>query len=468
MNTLFAQIDTLKTELQALLPMEPERQRQLDKKFRLEFNFNSNHLEGNTLTYGETELLLIFDQTQGGHTLREYEEMKAHDVALQLIQDWAADAARPLTEASIKELNKIILVRPFWKDAITPDGQATRRLIAIGAYKQQPNSVRLANGEIFEYASVTDTPIEMGELVAWYNQEEQAGSLHPAALAALLHYRFVRIHPFDDGNGRVARLLMNYVLLRHHFPPVVIKSADKKSYLAALNRADAGDLPAFVAYIAGQLAWSLGLALKAARGESVEEAEDIDKRIALLQKELAAIDPDQEIRAVFSQEVFMNSYRSWLAALIREAVAGIQKFNPFFTGTRHSIRIPKGSRVVEFVSETPDEVAAQVDAILSNPDGHFDLYNAPVTIQAMYGTFIKGGLNTFGCNYQIEIAFETTKYKVWVDEFAEPGMKGTKTLVFERLFHQPLSTAEIAGVVTRFAATIYEHIDFYTRKNGLR
>jgi Fic family protein len=289
MNTPLSDIDTLLQELQSLRPLKPEWQKKLDEKFRLEFNFNSNHMEGNTLTYGETKLLLLFDQTTGEHTLREYEEVKAHDVALRIVTEAAAEPERPLTETFIKELNRIILVRPFWKDAITPDGQATRREIQVGEYKQHPNHVRLENGEIFEYASVTDTPIKMGELVAWYNEQEQEQQ-HPVFIAAMLHYKFVCIHPFDDGNGRVARLLMNYVLLKHGLPPVVIKSAEKKQYLAALNRADAGDLEAFVDYIARQLEWSLQLALKAARGESVEEAGDLDKRIALLKKNLASKD----------------------------------------------------------------------------------------------------------------------------------------------------------------------------------
>ena len=76
--------------------MNEVSQSRLDKKLRLEFNYNSNHLEGNTLTYSETELLLIFDETKGNHTHREYEEMKAHDVALQLVKDWATDIKRLL------------------------------------------------------------------------------------------------------------------------------------------------------------------------------------------------------------------------------------------------------------------------------------------------------------------------------------------------------------------------------------
>ena len=214
MNDIIQHINSLVEDLQGLQPLKPEFQRKLDKKFRLEFNYNSNHLEGNTLTYGETELLLIFDQTKGNHTLREYEEMQAHDVALRLVQQLARDQEQPISEADIKELNKIILVRPFWKDAITPDGQQTRRQITVGEYKKYPNSVRLANGELFEYVSPTDTPIKMGELIRWFREECTKREMHPLELAALLHYKFVLIHPFDDGNGRISRLLMNYVLLK--------------------------------------------------------------------------------------------------------------------------------------------------------------------------------------------------------------------------------------------------------------
>src|SRR5205823_1964159 len=122
------------------------------------------------------------------------------------------------------------------------DGQPTRRLIKIGDYKEYPNHVRLQNGEIFEYALPAETSIQMGELIAWYRAEEENKKLHPVVLAAMLHYKFVRIHPFDDGNGRISRLLMNYVLLQHNLPPVIIKSADKKNYLFALNLGDTGNI----------------------------------------------------------------------------------------------------------------------------------------------------------------------------------------------------------------------------------
>jgi Fic family protein len=270
-------------ELQTLLPLKDEDEQRLNKKFRLEFNYNSNHLEGNTLTYGQTQLLLIYGKSSGDVSLSDLEEMEAHDVALSQIKELAQERDRPLTEQFIKELNKTILVKPFWKDTVTPSGQPSRKKIEIGVYKTMPNSVQLKNGEIHAYASPEETPSKMHDLMNWYR--ENMDKLHPVHLAAEFHYRFVCIHPFDDGNGRVSRLLMNYILYKKNYPPVIIKSEDKEQYLTALQKADSGDLLAIIEYVEDQMIWSLNLNIKAAKGQDIEELADIEKEIAILKRE---------------------------------------------------------------------------------------------------------------------------------------------------------------------------------------
>lgn len=296
---LLNEIENKSKELASLKPLSIENQNKLDKKIRLEFNYNSNHLEGNTLTYGETELLLIFDQTDGTHDYREYQEMEAHDVALRMITEEAKDIERPLTEQFIRSLNEHLLVKPFYKDAITQDGTEIRKQIIPGKYKTTPNSVLLANGEMFHYTAPSEVEKEMADLVAWYNEKE--GKETPVLLAALVHYRFVRIHPFDDGNGRTARLLMNYILLKNNLPLVVIKSEAKKDYLAALNKADTGDTSAFVQYIGQQLLWSLDLSIKAAKGESIDEDDDLDKELELLKRDLKGLPNEFERKRSYGE-----------------------------------------------------------------------------------------------------------------------------------------------------------------------
>lgn len=201
-------IKQLYSKWKSLQPLKPEDLKRWNDKFKLEFNYNSNHLEGNTLTYGQTKLLLMFGETSGNASLKDYEEMKAHNVGLEMIKQEAQDKERPLTESFIRELNRTILVQDYWKNAKTPDGQDIRMQIKVGEYKSRPNSVLTATGEVFSYASPEETPAFMTSLVDWYNLEADKGILTPVELAALLHYRYIRIHPFEDGNGRIARLLV--------------------------------------------------------------------------------------------------------------------------------------------------------------------------------------------------------------------------------------------------------------------
>jgi Fic family protein len=140
-----------------------------------------------------------------------------------------------LSENFIRELNQTILVRDFYKTSRDGD---YRYKINVGVYKTRPNSVITPTGELFDYASPEETPSLMSDLVEWYREEERKGELKVEELAALFHYRYIRIHPFEDGNGRIARLLVNYILLRNDYPMLVIRTDDRRNYLKALHQCD--------------------------------------------------------------------------------------------------------------------------------------------------------------------------------------------------------------------------------------
>lgn len=108
----------------------------------------------------------------------------------------------------------------------------------------------------------------MQELVEWFRNEKQKPDINPIILAALFHYRFIRIHPFDDGNGRVARILMNFILMQFGYPPVIVKTEDKKNYYAVLRLADAGELEPFIEYIGQNLINSLEMMKDVTTGKS--------------------------------------------------------------------------------------------------------------------------------------------------------------------------------------------------------
>lgn len=278
---ILQKIDQLKTELEALRPLDAEREGRIMQKFRLDWNYHSNHLEGNSLTYGETKALILFGITAQGKPLKDHLEMTGHNEAIKWIEEVVKEE-RPLTENFIRQLHELLLKEPYQVDALTPNGQPTKKWIQIGQYKSSPNNVVTVTGEIFYFATPEETPSMMHDLLAWYRSEKEKNELHPLQLAALFHYRFIRIHPFDDGNGRTARILMNFILLQHRLPPVIIKTEDKLHYFAALRQADAGLLEPFIEYIGENLERSLDLMVRGARGEPVEEFEDIEKELTLL------------------------------------------------------------------------------------------------------------------------------------------------------------------------------------------
>ena len=128
MNT----IEQLYREWLSQQPLKPELQHYMNQQFMFDFNYNSNHLEGNTLTYGQTKLLLLFGDTIGNASMQDYEEMKAHNVGLELMKITALDRERALSESFIRELNQTILVRDFYKTS--RDGEY-RYKIHAGIYQ---------------------------------------------------------------------------------------------------------------------------------------------------------------------------------------------------------------------------------------------------------------------------------------------------------------------------------------------
>ena len=288
-------LETLYQEWKSFQPLKEEDQRRLDQKFMLEFNYNSNHIEGNTLTYGQTEMLLLFGKVVEEANMKDLEEMKASNVGLKMVKEAALDKEHTLTEYFIRTLHKTLLREDYTVYRELPNGLQTSYVVHAGQYKTRPNSVITATGERFEYASPEETPALMADLLQWYHEAESSGELSPIELAALFHYRYIRIHPFEDGNGRISRLLVNYILFRHGYPMIVVKTKDKKNYLNALNKCDlvTGPVPSdgahadvsqirpFVDYMSQCLERAFTISIKAAKGESISDKDDWRKNLLI-------------------------------------------------------------------------------------------------------------------------------------------------------------------------------------------
>lgn len=238
MNDNMDKIQDIMARWNALQPLSDREREMLSRRFTIDFNYNSNHIEGNTLTYGQTEILLLFGKVIGEAEVKDVQEMTASNVGLKMMTEEAGVKDTPLTQNFIRTLHKVLLREDYTVYRSLPDGQTTGYVIHAGQYKTRPNSVITRYGDRFEYASPEETPALMSDLVNWYNDAEKSGRFTPVELAAIFHYRYIRIHPFEDGNGRIARLMANYILSRHGYPMVVVRSRKKNEYLEALHRTD--------------------------------------------------------------------------------------------------------------------------------------------------------------------------------------------------------------------------------------
>lgn len=214
-DNYFNEVDQLKSELDNKRPIPKETLRSLEESINLEWTYNSNGIEGNTLTLRETQVVLE-GITVGGKSIKEHLEAINHEKAILYLNDLVKEK-NPITEWNIKSIHQLVL-----KDIDDENAGRYRRenVIIKGATHIPPDYLKV--------------PELMETLVLSY---EHWNEFHPIIQAALLHGELVKIHPFVDGNGRTSRLLMNLDLMNHGYNPVVIKKEDRLEYYEALDKA---------------------------------------------------------------------------------------------------------------------------------------------------------------------------------------------------------------------------------------
>lgn len=214
-------IDSKKQQIVSMRPLPTLAIQKIQDTLSIEWTYNSNSIEGNTLTLQETRAVLEDGITIKGKSLREHFEAVNHQEAIQLVEA-LAQPDFVLNESSILDIHALVL------DKIERDFAGRFRTMGVritGANFLPPNPLKV--------------PELMSELVTWVN--ENPLGMHPLELATAFHHRFVWIHPFLDGNGRTVRLLFNLMLMKDGYPPAIILRNDRKKYYEALNQANEGN-----------------------------------------------------------------------------------------------------------------------------------------------------------------------------------------------------------------------------------
>ena len=296
-QNLINQLDILKATLDNLRPIKTEYNTTICQKFQLEFNYHSNHIEGNTLTLGETKNLILRGlEVSIAKKFRDIIEMKGHIDAYNtlgfLTDRVLTDDRLPLRldQTFIKNLHKIIFVED--KTIHTQEnGIQSITVIPAGDYKKHPNHVMTSTGATFQYCEPWQVSQMMQDLLDWYNKNRE--TTNSLILASVFHYKFIRIHPFGDGNGRTARLLMNLILQSSGQVIAMVKSDSKSKnlYLNALSLVDNNFVDIqdcikendenlfepFVLEIGNCLINSYDIMIRGAKGESLLDALDVIK-----------------------------------------------------------------------------------------------------------------------------------------------------------------------------------------------
>lgn len=233
-NRIIQKIEELQIKINLHKPFSKEVLKLWQEKLRIDWTYNSNAIEGNTLTYGETAFFLREGLTSEGKPLEDYLEAKNHAEAIDYLLD-VIKGDREITESFIKELHALLLKDIHFTHAKGGNGQFIKKPLNAGKYKILPNHVLTISGKIHKYADPIHVKDDMEELIKWFNKEKVINIIEKACI---FHYRFVAIHPFDDGNGRMARLLMNLILMKSGYPPCVIKNINRRKYLESLELID--------------------------------------------------------------------------------------------------------------------------------------------------------------------------------------------------------------------------------------
>jgi Fic family protein len=230
-------------------PLPPEVTEELRHRSEVALTHHSTAIEGNTLTQSETQIVIEKGVTIGGKSVLEHLEVIGHKEALDFVMELASDQT-PLGEREIREIHSLVM-----KGQANSDSGRYRTLDVKAA------------GTDYVYPSHLKIAELMAEFVAWLGSftEGSGPDLHPVDLATEAHLRFVTIHPFRDGNGRVGRLLLNLLLLRHGYPIAVLHVAQRAAYIGALEAIQSGGTrDALDALVRGAVARSLHETLETA------------------------------------------------------------------------------------------------------------------------------------------------------------------------------------------------------------
>lgn len=267
MRDILTVLEEKKRRLDAYRPFPVDLVTNLREWFKIELTYTSNAIEGNTLTRAETALVVEKGVTVDGKTLQEHLEAVNHAQAFDWVMQRIETTKQNITEGTILDLHQLIL----------------QKIVDIQAGRYRAVPVRIA-GSTVVMPNAMKVPELMDEYVSWLQKSKD----NPLTVAVDAHFKLVSIHPFVDGNGRTARLLMNLLLMQSGYPPAIIRKEERKQYLASIEKAQlGGSLADYHELMYEAINRSLNIYLEALEGKKQEKV--LEKKPMLKIGELAKL-----------------------------------------------------------------------------------------------------------------------------------------------------------------------------------
>lgn len=453
-QTSIRRIEEIQEEIAQLGELSKARKQELWERIRLDWNYHSNAMEGNTLSLSETKILLTHGIHAGNKYGRHYEEMKLHHEVLNMLQA-IVRAKRPITEHLIRGLHAEMMGEKYEIDAQDPQGNPLKVAGRPGEYKKTQNFVQ-RGAERYTYTAVEDVEPRMQSLIAWLQEEEEKGERHPIELACRFHLEFVTIHPFDDGNGRMGRILMNLILMRMGLAPAIILREEKEEYLRTLIIAqDGGALEPLLDFVAKSCLAAMEFRLKAYRGESLERPDDWEKRLLLFREgpKLPTLEKNGEL-------VYESYYKSILPLFERLKDKLKQNFAPFFCKNQLYYQYETASyerQYDNFMRETGSDILGILQAVTAYREGTLGDELSKVDIQVRFSQGAKPypQLSRKDLNAKLEVHFDQYDYRL-VFGYA----------VLKKRYAEEITAEEQATIISTIGSSLAKQLETLLKKKG--
>ncbi len=428
------QIDLLLQKINSHGELSVDVKKKINYKFRLDWNYYSNSMEGNTLTMDETRSVMVGNLTVGGKPIKDVLEIKGHDQVISEIINIGKGEVR-LSEKRIKEIHKGIM----HEEDESKKGK-------IGVWKTDPNYLFNYKNERFDFVLPPEVPERMHELLNKTNaaidaiQQNKKDAPHPVDVALQFHLDYVIIHPFYDGNGRTARILTNLLLISFGFPPFWVKTNERGVYNQYIGdiQGYGGNPDLFFEFATDMILRSQQLVLDAISGKAIHEPGDLEKKLDLLKQRLEN-SKDDEVKTERTNEITHQIFNSDMRPMFQEIINRLQQFEPLFK-----------SRNIDLTIE--GRVHSNLKELLEKETDFHDFKNGIHNMNLSYGLngFRKVGVKTFNVSASLKITFHQFVYEI--------STQDNKTII-SKLYHQHLSDDEMQTVSDVLGNMLLENIE---------